>query len=541
MTLSLVKSPATVSLVGNDIPFKINTDNRYSTAGTTALLFLTWSDYDVADEAFTLSWGNNSVTFTCKATPDNSGTQYPTHTYGDLDVWMALVAQYMRKNYLLSQDYDVYFVSPNLKLKAKTTGEDYDLTLSDVSGNVSTNGSTAGVDPVAREGYEIICRVLKYDTGNYTDWSILDELRLTPDADGNVQFKIQEYLEQLLSFDFEFPESTTTFLFKRTTHIHRFAIEYAETYGLVVYGLYDTKSTLRYAIQGGVDRNKQAEINEEDSTWWDKFLYKKDFLTNQPRELIISPTQPVKLNFIVWKSGTTSIKLKIKVVYTDSGTTTVTKTISASRYEIFECILSYTKLDLGSLSSTKTVDYYEVWIDDQDDNRISISRIFYVDFNYRENEKIFIFKNSLGSPEVIRCLGVSEAESKFDRNSYEIINQEGFTWRDFASNNFDNTEIQSFTFNTGWLNELAKNPKAYADYLRDFYLSDTIYELINNRLYPVKIISKKTVTDQSDEYLISMEFEAERAYMDKYYTRDENMHPSVGWESKFESDEFLNP
>jgi hypothetical protein len=292
------------------------------------------------------------------------------------------------------------------------------------------------------------------------------------------------------------------------------------------------------AMLGGFDRNTEAVLNEEDQTWWGKHSSGLNWLTYQPRELYISKTQPVKLSFLIWKS-VTSIKLKIKLAFTDDTYSTITQeTQAANQYEVYDAILSYQKLNLAA--QAKDVASYEVWLEDQDVNRLTLSRWFYVDDTYREDERISIFQNSLGRPDVVRFTGSWDYKTENTRSTAELINQEGFTWANFENFDYSNTEIQQFKFRSGYLNDLAKRPKQYADYLREFYLSPKIYELINNRLYPTRLTSKKNFISNSDDSLINIEFEAERAYSDKRYSRDENIHTGQGWDSKFTGN-YLKP
>ena len=542
MALTLVKSPATVSLAGNDILFKVNSDNQYSSAGTKANLGLAWATGDSNTDAFTLSWGNNELEFTCATTPDDSGLQYPPYVSGTVNAWAESIVPYIRANYQLSKDFIISWNNAFnvIQIQAYEKGADYSLTLNTGTSNVTEDSNAAGTDPVARDFYGIVCRVWLPGDGP-EDYVLIGEDNLVPDEDGNVLFKIQEYLNSQFSFDFEWPEGTITFLFKKENAFKKFFIEYAEKFEGLGKKLFSTETISTYVITGGLDHIALAKLNEEEKTWWDYYLERKDALTWQPREMIVNKFQPVKLTYLVWKSGVTAINLKVKIVYDDATTYTITKTSTAVQYDIFEAILSYQKLGLSSYSPSKTINYYEVWIQDQSGTRLSVSRYFYVDQYYRENETVFIFENSLGRADVVRFTGISEQNSDFERSTSERIPQEGFTWRDHQVGDYDSLEVQKININTGWMNELSKRPKQMADYLREFYLSKKIYQLVNNRLYPIRITGKSQFINKSDETLSFTEFEAERGYTDKYFSQDENIHPSIGWESKFESEEFLNP
>jgi len=267
MTLSLVKSPAAVSLVGNDIPFKINTDNQFSAAGVKASISLNWASGDGAGDKFSLSWGETIVELTAAATPDGSGTQYPAYVSGTVGLWEAQVMAAMQTNYLLSTYFEIS--SPGLDgyivLTAYAEGAEFTLTLDSDTSNVAEVVNTAGVDKTARDFYQLLCKVWDYTAFSFDPDNLLGEDRLTPDESGNVIFKIQEYLKQLLSFDFEWPEPTDTFLFLKTNAIKRFYIQYAETYDGVPKKLFNTSGTVTQVILGGISRNAQAELNENET------------------------------------------------------------------------------------------------------------------------------------------------------------------------------------------------------------------------------------------------------------------------------------
>lgn len=505
-----------------------------TSAGTKAYIGLKTIAGDSDGDDFTLLLGTYSVTFNCKTDEDWTGRRYPPYVSGSYADWLQSLIPYFQKNYIINKYYDLEWLTSQqvIKLIAKEVGAEYTIVFTAGDSNIEEDSNVPGVNKTEYQFYRHICMThLAYGT-------LLGEDLLDPDNNGDTFFNIQEYLKHQLSFSFTWPEPTDDFLIKNTECIKQFFVKYAITWENEVKILFSTENTPTYALLGGYDRNTEAILNEENKTWWEKHSSGLNWLTYQPREIYISKFQPVKLSFLIWKS-VTSIKLKIKLTFTDGTYTTLSQeTQAASQYEVYDAILSYQKLDLAS--QAKDVASYEVWIADQDDNRLSVSRWFYVDETYREEERIFIFQNSLGRPDVVRFTGIAEKETENTRSTSELISQEGFTWQNFERLDYSNFETQRFTFNTGWLNDLALRPKQFADYLREFYLSPKIYELINNRLYPTRLISKKNFISNSDEDVINIEFEAERAYSDKYFSQDENVHPSQGWDSKFTGN-YLNP
>jgi hypothetical protein len=539
MALTLVKQPPIVSLFGNDILFRINTDNQYEWPGVKAIYTLEWSEGDAILDHFNISFNYESIDFVCAAEPDGSGEQYKAYVSGSLADWVEEQVEYFKANYLLSRDYDISFnpVDSKIYLEARNTGSVYNPVLSTSSSNVTLTENTEGEDATLRELYEMMVRVW-LNTGS--EFEIIGEDRRPVDEDGNVNFFIQDYFKPFFDFLFTWPEESDNLIVQQSLQKKAFYIEYAEFYDEKVRRLYPTSGATTYVMPGMISRHKVAEINADESTWWDKWIVGKDFLTYQPQSMVIGQTQPVKCFFIVWKPGVTSVKLYlVKTNRAGDGAPPVAKfTISASQYDILECIFSFLKLgyELGSTD----VDHYEVYLTDQDNNRISTSRYYYPDYRNRPDEHIFLFRNSLGCPDTVRFTGVSVEEQVIDSEVMTMNQEDDFTDVNRDVRNFLTTETQAFKFNTGWMNGITKDhPRLMADYMREFFLSEEIYEVINNRLYAVRLTSKKQIISKTDERLIAMEFEAERAYTDMSFTPDTNILAARGWDGKFNEEQFL--
>jgi hypothetical protein len=508
MTLSLIKSPAAVSLAGNDILFKINTDNQYSSEGTKARIGLTWSTGDAAGEKFNLSWGENIVEFTAAASPDDSGTQYPAYVSGSVDAWVESLAPYLQANYLLSNDFDIVYDDSHLVMviEARAVGSEFTLTLDEDTSGVAEDDNDAGTDQTLRDFYQIICRIWLYVYGDNPPNTILGEDRLTPDDDGYVRFKIQEYLKPEITALFSYPEDNSALVIERDDMVKMFYVEYGETYDNVVYKLFSTFAALKYAIRGKVSQQKEAALNELDITFFDELSATRMFLSWHPASKTISKWQPEKLYYLLLEERA-AIWVFAHVTFTDGSTTTKTLyTATVDQYTMLEICCGHDII--GLQYEAKEVDYYTVYVSTHA-GAISESRTFVIDREYREFEKVFLFKNSLDIYETLRTTGVHEKENEFEHSLYEQgITVGDLSW--YEESNLGSFMEETFKANSGWIT------REELDWTNDFIMSTDRYIIEDYQLFRILVTSKKVFQRKDDEYLYSIEFEFKKSAQAAY-------------------------
>jgi hypothetical protein len=169
--------------------------NLIGSAGARAEIVLTWTDMAVEDEYFDLLLKGETVRFTCKTAPDNSGIQFHDNALSaTLDNWLALVAQDMAKNYLIARYYDITAPGSGIvNLTAKEEGTIYSLDFTAGTGIDCTKGSpTDGEDITFQPFYAIAVLV-------YCDGTLVKELLLNVDEEGIAETDISDILKAYLN------------------------------------------------------------------------------------------------------------------------------------------------------------------------------------------------------------------------------------------------------------------------------------------------------------------------------------------------------
>lgn len=535
--MALTKSiyPPAVGLALNPMTYVINTDNHKSTAGTNSVDYLLFPTYDSAGDYFTISFLDIDIVLTCAATPDGSGKQYVQGSgFGSITEWLGAVMEDLEANYYISKYYSLSVSVNKIYFTAKEKGDEYDIFISGISGSsVSHTQVTPGVDPVYRDFYKIIGQVF---LGDGPEDTLLGEDAITPDDSGNCEFDVSGYILPELAVSFLFPEDTTNLINVQANACRKFLFRYGEVYGETpeVKAMYSDSE--RYALIAGLSFDKLAEYNEGSTDWytvWNALGTSRTFLTNQGNKNIfasflgnykITDTTAYEKLYFIAPSGATSLKIYIKMYYTDGNESanTLVKTQACTELNVYEIVCSYEALNIDALkASGKTVERYQLWIQNQS---AQVSNYFWFILDNKDyvNIRYFIFRNSMGGFDTLRCVGENYSAVEVSRQEAAKILDYDYTTDDRAEDNYRNVEKQSFKTSTGWLNHIFpyENPAESAQYMRDFLLSTEIWELdIDNELkYPVKITSSKIAISQTDENLKALEFEYERAYTDETYT-----------------------
>ncbi len=513
-TVELTNTLPDVVLAGNRIPLNFQASENYlENAGSKAKVILQWTAAAVANEYFDLDLFGETVRFTCKAAPDNSGIQFHDNSgMGTLSEWVALIAVDLKKNYLIARYYTLTVDGETITIEAKEEGPDYSTEFTAGAGIdvVATETDKAGVARAIREFYYVVVLLFVNDT-------FIKELLLNIDNDGLATCDIADYLKPYVLQDFQWPESDAEFIYDRSAAIESFYFRYGERWGDNDYRAMTLSSTY-YVMYGGVSWMQQAKYNSDDSSFWAKLQYNKYFLSWAPLTRYIGPAEPVKLYFVNHTAATT-LKLKAKL-YTASTNSTITVDTVAGVADkaMYEFILSPAKVNYTGLSN-ETLVKSEVWIDNQADVRVSEIRTFMLDYAHYEHTRYFIFRNSLGAFECIRTTGLLDRVNDYEREVSIQETDPDYTAKESEDKVVSIREKQRFKLSMGWLKQFA-SAEEYRNWLRDFSLSREVYQAIGSTLKPIRIISNSLERGKDRDNIQMFSFEFVNAFTDEHFTKE---------------------
>jgi hypothetical protein len=526
--ITIETHPPRVLLAGNPARFNISSDNAISTPGVKARLRLQITGINTtAEYEFRISYGSKDLDFVLKTSLSDDPLDVPVGLITDtIFTWTQKIYEAFLANYDLNHYFDITLWDFNLGLAginitAKTEGVDYTMVF-DNNGDIteiSQFSNVAGVDEVYRTGFGILMNLWSEDLTE-----LMAEDLKNVDSSGYVQFNVSEILLAELAMDdttrFLFPETGSTNAIYRSSFILSFIAAFAERYDESVRKfVFDEE--IRYALAGGLSRESLVFYNNIESDYFAPLKNQKRFLTWAPIEKTTGVSSVEKLFFCLLNTGSTC-RLSARVTFTDDTYTDIDVTALASYaacpVSVMECCVGYAYLRLSTLSPGKTVNYWQVWIENSGGTILSEIRKFTLDTKYQENERQLLFRNSLSAYDTIRITGIRENNNEYQRQTAAQFLNEPESFLNAPEKSYSNEEKAAFKASTGWLTLDEK------DWLRDLLLSREVYEISARELIPVSIVSKKAFILKDKETLYSLEFEYEKAFTDQYYSIGKNIN-----------------
>ena len=518
---TITRTPEKVSLVGNSIVLGINTTNHLSQVGQSARLTLDVTGEHVAGDYFSVTVNGDitdnqdqSVRFDCiNDTGGYAGDNlpYPAYGSGTIEDYAATIAEWMNRSAFLTKYFRIFQDSSDksqviIESKEKITA---DVTLGSTSAPISSVSTQSGLKDIRKQSFYVNVRVDLFDP-EASEWEVVSQKSYSPDINGDVDTDISKVLKPyLIDLKFSFPESSGTLLVHRGDYCKRYRAFVYEDDGGSLSEKVVTEDL--YAMRGGLSFRQLAIYGSQGSSFWAKLTYNFNFLTYAETEKKVSMHQPVKLFFLNYSTATT---LKLMVTfYQEGGSVTYTMaTVNSQQYEIYEAIVTAAKLADNIAESFIS---YDVWMADGSDTQVSEVRTFILDQQFRENERWFLFENSLGAPEIMRALGKRSKNNEYEQSLARVRLDFDFTDRDREETTLERSERQTFQAQIGFKGD----PQVIENY-RDFLLSKRVWEIIGRQLVPVSIMSKSVEMPKDQEMPFSVSFKYQRSFSDNYYSKE---------------------
>jgi len=255
------------------------------------------------------------------------------------------------------------------------------------------------------------------------------------------------------------------------------------------------------------------------NTFFNDLYTTGQFLTWQPDRKLVSKAQQEFLYFSTIGRDQNAIYLHCKAYFADG--TDSTDTITNGNFDADKILIipaGYTQLDLDNVFPGKTILKYTIWVNNNadpfsDSNR-SEERTYLVDqTEYHKSEKFFLYLNSLGAFETLRCTGNVQTEVGHSRQAGKRITDYSYLPDSKQYFSRDTRSRPMIKVNTGFLFRDWKN------HLQEFYQSDHIYEIQPGIFMPVLLNTEKLNLPDAMQRVHHDEFEYQYAHENKAYSK----------------------
>lgn len=394
------------------------------------------------------------------------------------------------------------------------------------TGNIISTIAKAASDTKDCTIYDFDLYLLEsYDLDGVTSRKVLSQLKITStieDPDAYVETDICE------SFVNEALGHFNLFASDEYFDLHDLAIKYqVMAYNNWGAGLTDEF----YVLQGKMPDYFEAELNELSKTWYQYWqVENKKFLTFAPTTKYTDIYSPEKLYYLNKPNIAGSIMFKI--YYTDGTNETVERAITYSESELENQVIELNVSFLAlPFNVAKSVSKYDVWLINSSDEVISETRYFIMSYQYQPYARYFLYKNKLGSYEVVRTTGKIEAVADIDKSFINVDKIIDYTTDYRAEKQISVERSYPMSLNSGFFND-----PLWATYFLEFLESEDVYWLKKGKAFPV-IINKGKVKLRTDgEYLQNKPFTLSVTNPDDELYNDFTFDPEVPISGDFNFD-----
>jgi len=351
-------------------------------------------------------------------------------------------------------------------------------------------------------------KVFEFRDGEYQQ--IGGEIRIEPDEDGKAIIDIHTLVEWDPVKEFTWKENPSSLIHRR--------VDLRKIYDVTIYEKYGNPLTIEdeeslgalRALPGKISDLKQGLLNDQSTTWMSRMQSEKRFLTNSPRTKTTDAWASERLFYYLFPGVPDTITLRIKIFYTDGTDTTFTRETNspAAYYYVYEIITSFSTLGIYFIDPTKTIEKYEVWLEDQTTAVISEVFTYLVDHTPHDDSKYFLFANGYKMIEGARFTGESKSSSKVDQLNLKRFMGIGYGSKDRSEVKEMVSETEYREASSEWLSIDEIN------WIREMALSKEVYEIVNGETVPILIDGDSITFHESDDNLRSFNIKYRYAHSD---------------------------
>jgi hypothetical protein len=514
MAISIVKQPNEISWSRNPVEFEFHTDKLVLDAGRPLIFSLDFSQVDnivdselhtpegtyyyYLDWSFTLVIKQTELHFSCEYADPGDRFKIP-HRIGPTETkegWLVRVKNAILNTFNLDSIFTAIVEGQKIKFSSLENDSSLDAQVKDAITDLAISIENIQI-PVSKSytpNLKIFVELIAVEENNKR---VLVSAALVPDANGNASWDFSKPLSSLCISDGPDIPSMDDFGVSKGKTVKQFFVRATELFGEPQAPRTSVVTSHFFVAYGGLPKNMQnlsfqASIKDGDLI---KFL-------STAEEKTIVPGQPSWLSWINLKEVQSDVEVEIKLVYNDGTPFIFTAHFipEVKKYEKVIIPVGPDQIDGNSHYPELKVVSYEVWLK-SDGVKISNTVKFYIDDTLHQYKRLFIYHNSLGSPESLFTSGKKAVSYEVEKST-AIISQPGpFDLRVGENVDLDIVLENKEKINTGY--------KSYSDILlfRDFILSRWKLTLIGSQWWPVNIASSSIDEFQDGNGLYALSFE----------------------------------
>lgn len=376
-----------------------------------------------------------------------------------------------------------------------------------LSGNPIWCKVSGAVPPAGSRNYELLIKITSTD-GVLKGGPFVDSI--SPDSNGEALFDISGYVNQPMPVNFEWPMvgAVKAYIDAAYNISVIFGEHYIDSNGVPQTNwAHNDYSQNVQIIKGVLPDSEVAQYNDAETTFFEEWIEKGRFLTRQPDNMMVSPTQPVKLFLMSPYPANQAVIFYITAKYADDPDGLLTEYFTHNselfRDGLFEFNASPSHNGIPVEKEGKPILSFQVGFVNLSDPGFGAVdlRNYLVDHAYYEHNNYLFAANSPGGVDVLWLTGEVKITTDITgTEGYKPLPQ-GASARTHTIVTTSRSGRRKYIVNSGY--------KSKAEILgfEDVYLSRALWLLHNGTLIPVTLANKEYLLSDSMEDVDSVELE----------------------------------
>ena len=526
MAVTILKEPGDQFFARNPIAFRLQTDKYLQTPAQRPAVLIQWTtgNEPAAGDLIEIAgnWGYTlTLTFVASSPSTNELTAYAS---GPIATYRAALIAELQQNKILGTFFEIEDTSPGtFSIIALHKRDGQIITLSGNTGAFSVVQSNTITAAVYRPNFSFLLELFVeqgYRSGVYgkVEASQLPNAiyKPTPNTSSQADIYLQDALIDYLTFDLpQLPADDILVKLCEKTQV-RWWCRITETYGnpAITQPWAQARERSGYAVKSGLNDEEYTPtynpMPAEASTV-------NKWMTKCPEKEIL-PSQPEWLSFR--RDDADIAKIVIRVTFANGNlySSGLAPQISEAQLnavsqqnDIVMVEAGYDQLGLGAIPTSSPIVSWEMQLLDASNNNLYKPRKYKVKEQPFLYLRYFIFQNSLGGVDTLRCTGKLTKVQKVERTKSRRPREYSFQMPERLLISTVTDEEMLYEISTGHIT------KAYADYLQELMRSEYVFEYRNGAYFPVQIEQGSLQLFTEDSGMYSLSFKYIAAYDEKIY------------------------
>lgn len=480
MSLTLVSAPPALNLAAIPAQFKFQTNNLYQSTGEFSRYRLTLTAVPAPGQHMLFFVDGLSIVINFTNNPDNSGYQIEVPlSLPTLADWVSnTLVPGLQANYYLSKWFTITGLSviggnEVVEFKAKEKSTAYNIqfsTDSSIVGALYVSGAFAQMRPNFSSYFELF--IAKHLSN---DFAQINAYQTHSNAESTLP------VHNILTADYAgsaLPDYGSNAIKNISSAIIKYYLRYAEAYGEPKLIQKISQTGTYYALNGGYGKTKAAL-----QSFFADVQSGKTLLHN-PVAFTVGTNHGHWLNYLHYNDAQ-HFKVYATINYTDGTSQQVTlfyQTSGVQKPSLF-AIPCGVNIISAVASLTKEIYSYTVWVGNSNTptNKYSQEVTHVVDTRPQLDQSVFIFKNSFGVFEAVRCTGTVAESTVIAKENASRWLPPGYQVTEAASITHSQTEQRQWQINSG------HKSKTEMRHFVEFLLSPSVYRVASGYFEPVTI------------------------------------------------------